>query len=648
MQKEVIDNVLQRRDTLAVMPTGSGKSLCYQLPALLFPGLTVVVSPLISLMQDQVEQLRELGIAAVALNSTLSYQEYVQTTAQIKAGLVKLLYVAPETLLRPESLVLLHGCQVNCLTIDEAHCISEWGHDFRPEYRQLIHVRRRLPEAVCISLTATATQRVRQDIKSSLAIANAGEFIASFNRDNLFLAVEPKTAGLDQTLTFLETHRDQSGIIYCATRRQVDELAVELSRRGWPVLPYHAGLDDEKRHHHQRQFSHDKVPIIVATIAFGMGINKSNVRFVLHYDLPKNLESYYQEIGRAGRDGLPADCLLLFSYRDVQTIDWFIRQQDPAQRQGAKRRLQALLRFVKSNLCRRRPLLAYFGEAYAAESCHMCDNCAVAKQDLLPRLSQQRAMTQNVEHGRLKHMEKSRRTSHQDEPVLIPPARPPVHVARPQDYPVHIPALFDLLRTKRKALAEANNIPPYTIFSDKSLVEMATYFPQSPATFATMYGVGEAKLAKYANHFLPVIQEYCRANHIPEKPKPAETIAASGEATSRSKNVNDLIQHVVALGKTGDRTNSTELINALEHPNGNVRRLAASALGKLRDKRAVPALLALLTKENKPQVRQYAVKALGRIRDGRAYAALQQIAQDDTERYSTRRTAIAALRRLRK
>lgn len=648
MQKEVIDNILQKRDTLAVMPTGSGKSLCYQLPALLFPGLTVVVSPLISLMQDQVEQLRELGIAAVALNSTLSYQEYVQATAQIKAGLVKLLYVAPETLSRPETLVMLEGCRVDCLTIDEAHCISEWGHDFRPEYRQLVGVRQRLPNAVCTAVTATATQRVYQDIKASLAIAGAGEFIASFNRENLFLAVEPKTNGLAQTLAFLEAHREQSGIIYCTTRRQVDELAVAVADRGWPVLPYHAGLDDKTRHHHQRLFSHDKVPIIVATIAFGMGINKSNVRFILHYNLPKNLESYYQEIGRAGRDGLQADCLLLFSYSDVQTIDWFIRQQDPKQRQGAKQRLQALLRFAETDLCRRRPLLTYFGEAYQPESCDMCDNCAVEEQDFLSQRSQQRPMAQNVEHRHLKPIAKPSRISHHDEPVLISPTKQPVSVSRPQDYPVHIPALFDLLRTKRQALAEENNIPPYTIFSDKSLVEMATYFPQSTAAFATMYGVGEAKLAKYATHFLPVIQEYCRANHIPEKPKSADTTPASGEVSSRSKNVNDLIQHIVELGKSGDRTNSTELIIALEHSNGNVRRLAASALGKLRDKRAVLPLLTLLTKEKKPQVRQYAVKALGRIGDGRAYFTLLKIADDDRERFYTRRAAITALRRLRK
>ncbi len=321
LQAKIIDNILHKRDSLAIMPTGSGKSLCYQLPALLFSGLTVVVSPLIALMQDQVEELRELGIAAVFLNSTLGYDGYLHTTQRIRAGKVKLLYAAPETLLRPETLLLLEQCPVDCLTIDEAHCISEWGHDFRPEYRQLIDLRRRLPGAVCLAVTATATKRVRQDIKETLNVADADEYIASFDRENLFLSVEARTNGLAQTIALLESHRDQSGIIYCSTRQQVDELAEQLATRGWPVLPYHAGLENGTRLRHQRRFTYEEGIIMVATIAFGMGINKSNVRFVLHYNLPKNLESYYQQIGRAGRDGLQADCLLLFNATDVQTIN---------------------------------------------------------------------------------------------------------------------------------------------------------------------------------------------------------------------------------------------------------------------------------------------------------------------------------------
>jgi ATP-dependent DNA helicase RecQ len=311
LQEEIVANILAERDTLVVMPTGSGKSLCYQLPALLFPGLTVVVSPLISLMQDQVTQLQELGIPAAALNSALDYDAYHFTLAQIRAGALKLLYAAPETLLRPETMAMLENSKVACLTIDEAHCISEWGHDFRPEYRQLVDLRARLPEAVCIAVTATATDHVRQDIAASLAIAEVDEFVASFDRPNLYLAVASKSNAATQTLAFLRAHRDESGIIYCRTRKQVDRLAARLQKQGLSALPYHAGLEDEVRRAHQHRFVQDEVQIIVATIAFGMGIDKSNVRFILHYDLPQSIEAYYQQIGRAGRDGLPADCLLL-------------------------------------------------------------------------------------------------------------------------------------------------------------------------------------------------------------------------------------------------------------------------------------------------------------------------------------------------
>ncbi|MFQ5419815.1 MAG: RecQ family ATP-dependent DNA helicase, partial [Anaerolineae bacterium] len=269
LQTDIIQNVLQKRDSLVIMPTGSGKSLCYQLPALMFDGLTVVVSPLISLMEDQVSGLRELGVTAVYLNSSLNYDQYQYTANMVRQGRAKLLYVAPETLLRPETLLLLDQSRLACLAIDEAHCISEWGHDFRPEYRQLAAVRRRFPTAVCIALTATATPRVRQDIRRSLAFDQANEFIASFDRENLFLGAQPRTDGLAQTLGFLKSHREDSGIIYCATRRQVDALTAQLGAMGWSALPYHAGLDSGTRRRHQRQFSRDDVPIMVATIAFG-------------------------------------------------------------------------------------------------------------------------------------------------------------------------------------------------------------------------------------------------------------------------------------------------------------------------------------------------------------------------------------------
>ncbi len=306
LQGEVVANVLSRRDTLAIMPTGGGKSMCYQLPALLFDGVTVVISPLISLMQDQVDSLHELGVPAAFLNCTMSYHAYVNTKDTIRRGAIKLVYMAPETLLRPETLVMLDQAHVACITIDEAHCISSWGHDFRPEYRNLLPVRQRYPDAVCLALTATATKRVQEDITKILGFGDSNRFIASFNRPNLFLETRPRVQGISQILTFLDLHKDQSGIIYCQTRHDVDSLTEQLTHEGLQAVPYHAGMDDATRREHQRRFSRDETPIIVATIAFGMGIDKSNVRFILHAALPKNLESYYQEIGRAGRDGLRA------------------------------------------------------------------------------------------------------------------------------------------------------------------------------------------------------------------------------------------------------------------------------------------------------------------------------------------------------
>ena len=383
LQREVIENVLAGRDTLAVMPTGGGKSLCYQIPALLLSGLTVVVSPLISLMKDQVEQLRAYGVPSLFLNSSLGPQEYQENMEYVKNGEVKLLYLAPETLLTPRILALLASVKVDLLTIDEAHCISEWGHDFRPEYRQLVEVRKRFPKAVCLALTATATSRVRQDIRTTLKFSSTNEFIASFNRENLYIEVLRKQDPYLQTIAMLERYKDQSGIVYCFSRKQVDELAVYLASKGYSVRPYHAGLEDSERRRNQEAFIRDDAQIIVATIAFGMGINKPDVRFVIHFDLPKSLESYYQEIGRAGRDGLPAHCLLLYTYSDAAKISYFIDQKSGAEKRVAIQHLDAIVRFAEDETaCRRKPLLNYFGESVVADNCSSCDNCTSAPTPL--------------------------------------------------------------------------------------------------------------------------------------------------------------------------------------------------------------------------------------------------------------------------
>ncbi len=375
LQEEVIQQVLNKKDALVIMPTGGGKSLCYQIPAIIFEGLTIVVSPLISLMKDQVEQLHQFGIPAVYLNSSLTPEGYRANIKKLKNGSVDLLYLAPETLLMPKTKELLSGLDVDCFTIDEAHCISEWGHDFRPEYRQLVEVRKEFPNASCLALTATATPRVRQDIKNTLGMKDSETYLASFDRKNLFLKVADKDGPTDQVLDFLYTRKKQSGIIYCFSRRQVDELYVDLKKEGHSVKPYHAGLSEKVRSRNQEAFIRDDVNIIVATIAFGMGINKPDVRFVVHYDMPKNIESYYQQIGRAGRDGLRADCLLLFSYSDTQKIRYFINQKEDEEKKIAEQHLKSLLKFLEATECRRKPLLNYFGEEYEKDDCGMCDNC---------------------------------------------------------------------------------------------------------------------------------------------------------------------------------------------------------------------------------------------------------------------------------
>ena len=380
-QETIINHILKRQDALIVLPTGGGKSLCYQLPALMFEGVTVVVSPLISLMQDQVMQLQNRGIHAAFLNHTVGNTEYVATMQQVRQGKIKLLYVAPETLVRSEILVMLEESDVACLAIDEAHCISEWGHDFRQEYRQLVTIRQRFQNAVCVALTATATPRVQNDIKKLLKFDDGNEFIGSFDRENLFIAVEPKVELLEQTLAFLNRHRGESGIIYCQTKKQVESLCRNLTARRFSVRPYHADLDNATRRQNQEAFIKGDIQVIVATIAFGMGIDKADVRFVLHAGLPKEPESYYQEIGRSGRDGLPAQCLLLFSYGDVDTINHFIEQGAQSEKQGRLERAQTLISWATSIACRRKVLLAYFGEQYEQENCGMCDNCRKSEID---------------------------------------------------------------------------------------------------------------------------------------------------------------------------------------------------------------------------------------------------------------------------
>ncbi|VAX28139.1 ATP-dependent DNA helicase RecQ [hydrothermal vent metagenome] len=617
LQEDIINCILNKKDSLVIMPTGGGKSLCFQIPALIFEGLTIVISPLISLMKDQVQQLTEVGINAVFLNSSLSPEDYRINEELIRNNRAKLLYVAPETLTMEKTLNLLSSVKVDCITVDEAHCISEWGHDFRPEYRQIADISLKFKDAVIAAFTATATPQVQDDIIKNLKLKNSKKFVASFNRKNLYLQIIPKFDPLSQTVEFLEKYPNQSGIIYCFSRRQVDELYEELNNRKFSVRPYHAGLSDADRKKHQEEFIRDDVQIIVATIAFGMGINKPNVRFVIHHDLPKNIESYYQEIGRAGRDGLRAHCLLLFGYGDISKINYFIDQKEDKEKRIAKLHLDALVRYAEAYNCRRIPLLNYFGEKYDQDECGMCDNCEKEEKDLVDvtteaqkflscikrtgeifgavhivdvlrgskaqkvinknhhmlstfgigkdlakeqwlnlsrQFIQHNIIEKDFEFGSLKITERGLDVLRGNLSVkgkLIEETLQ--YKKQPESILQYDRKLFESLRILRKRLADKSNIPPYVIFPDKTLIEMASYFPQTENALSGIHGVGEQKLKRYGKTFLAEIIKYCEVNNITEK------IAAKHKTRKRSKLKS---KRFLEVGEAYEQVNSfDELIN---------------------------------------------------------------------------------------
>ena len=380
LQEEIIRDALAGRDVFALMPTGGGKSLCFQLPALLRDGLTLVVSPLISLMKDQVDSMQTSGIAATFLNSALDAEEARARLRGLHRGEHHLLYVAPERLMLDAFLAKVKQWKVAQIAIDEAHCISEWGHDFRPEYRQLAHLREHFPGVPIMALTATATDRVRQDILQQLQLRDARCYVASFNRPNLIYRVLPKKDPYEQILALVRSRPGESGIVYCASRKTADSLARKLGADGIKAKPYHAGLEAKERSRHQDLFRRDDVRVITATIAFGMGVNKPNVRFVVHYDLPKNIEGYYQETGRAGRDGLPADCVLLFNAGDVMKQKRFIEEKNAEEQIIAREQLRVMVGYAETGQCRRATLLKYFGEDFPHRSCDGCDNCLTPRE----------------------------------------------------------------------------------------------------------------------------------------------------------------------------------------------------------------------------------------------------------------------------
>ncbi len=650
LQEDIINSILKKNDTLVIMPTGGGKSLCFQIPALIFEGLTIVISPLISLMKDQVQQLAEIGIPAVFLNSSLSAEDYRTNEELIRNKKVKLLYVAPETLSMEKTLTLLSVVKVDCITVDEAHCISEWGHDFRPEYRQIAEISLKFKDAVIAAFTATATPQVQDDIIKNLSLKKPKKFVGSFNRTNLYLQVILKRDPLSQTINFLEKYPKQSGIIYCFSRKQVDELYEELQHRKYSVRPYHAGLSDAQRKKHQEEFIKDDVQIIVATIAFGMGINKPNVRFVIHYDLPKNIESYYQEIGRAGRDGLRAHCLLLLGYGDISKINYFIDQKEDKERRIAKMQLDALISYAESYNCRRIPLLNYFGEKYESEKCGMCDNCEKEEENLVDvtieaqkflscvirtgeiygamhivdvlrgsksqkvinknhhKLStygigenlskeqwlslsrqflQKTIIQKDYEFGSLKTtalgMEVLKGELKVKGILEVEEVKYKVQKESSLDYDKK---LFALLRAKRKEIADKTGAPPYVIFPDKTLIEMATYFPKTPSLLREIHGVGEQKSKKYGQIFLTLINEYCQTNNIAgnieskHRKRRKTTIKKAmfiqvGEAYKKSNSFdellnrfdvkrNTLISHLTRYVSEGNKINTDILMDLIQ------------------------------------------------------------------------------------
>jgi len=614
-QEAIIQNILNRRNTFVIMPTGAGKSLCYQLPALLQSGTAIVISPLIALMKNQVDQLNGFNIDARFLNSTLSKTEINQVRNDTLKGKTKLLYVAPESLTKEENIKFLQEANISFVAVDEAHCISEWGHDFRPEYRRIKYIISQLKEDVpIIALTATATPKVQLDIQRNLQMEEADLFKSSFNRENLYYDVRPKTQIKKQLIKFIKQYSGKSGIIYCLSRKKVEEIAQFLQVNGIKAAPYHAGLDSNVRMRNQDAFLNEDVDVIVATIAFGMGIDKPDVRFVVHYNVPKSLEGYYQETGRAGRDSREARCLMFYSYSDILKLEKFNKDKTVTERDNARHLLGEMIAYSESAVCRKRQLLHYFGE-YLAEDCGFCDNCVNPKEKYEGKEFIEialQAVQQTDERFGINHLVDVIRGSenqyvksykHDQLPVYGKGKGEPADhwssVLRQalifelldkdienigviklnakgsaflqQPYSLTLSKnhvfedvteseendgtmgqngtatqgqayddnLFQRLKQLRKDIARRKNVPPYVVFQEPSLEEMATTYPTTKDEMAAINGVGMGKVIKFGGPFLKLIEEYVEENDITTA---SDVVIKS--AINKSKNKIVIIQQI--------------------------------------------------------------------------------------------------------
>lgn len=595
-QEEIITSVLERKDTFVIMPTGGGKSMCYQLPALISEGTAIIVSPLIALMKNQVDAIRNHGTddgIAHFMNSSLTKAEILKVKKDITSGKTKLLYVAPESLTKEENVAFLREIKISFFAIDEAHCISEWGHDFRPEYRRLRAIIEAIGTVPIIALTATATPKVQQDILKNLSMTEAAIFKSSFNRGNLFYEVRPKVNVIKEIIRFIKKNEGKSGIVYCLSRKKVEELAETLKVNGIKALPYHAGLDASTRAETQDAFLMEDIDVIVATIAFGMGIDKPDVRFVIHHDIPKSLEGYYQETGRAGRDGGEGQCLAFYSYDDIQKLEKFMKGKPVAEQEIGKQLLLETVAYAESSACRRKVILHYFGERYEQENCGQCDNCSNPKtkvdatddmglvletvQEVKEKFKDKHiihiltgvvtATVKSYKHNALevfgKGMDDAKGESYWNavirtavlEGMLVKDIenygllkltkKGKEFLAEPWNVMITLdhnydgaeseddddlqggggargggadPELFAMLKDLCRTVARAKNLPPYVVFQETSLEEMAIQYPVTMEELTRITGVGSGKATKFGKPFIDLIAQYVEENEI-ERPQ---------------------------------------------------------------------------------------------------------------------------------